>query len=478
MRITNQMTTNRMLLNINRNANAVNNFYTQLASGKKIQLGSENPIIASRALKFRTNVSETTQYLSNVAQGMSWMEITEAAMSNIAESISLIKERSTEGSTGTKALADKHTFSNQLESYLAQLRDEMNVTYAGRYIFSGYRTDTPPIFTKANNESYTITQYFSATDIEHVKTYIKTDSSALPEASEVDRLKLPYTNLDSNSLTQLDVLDKAGNVVDTIIVEELDSANSNTGNGDSAYKPDTMRAYYIKDTGEIILGKDALDVINANADGSIKAVYSKTNFASGELNPLVYFDCVDNNTGKAYTMDDQNLQFEFGINTRVTVNNLAKDNLTASLYSDMKALIQMVNNISYTTESELKAKYENLGYTGDDLQEQITKQLSDEKQIYEGVLQNAFSNMLGLIEKHATQASKEYTQLGSRMNRLELISNRLTEDKLSYTTLMSENENVDVVEATMNLNTANYVYQMALQVGGNIMQISLADFIR
>jgi len=67
--------------------------------------------------------------------------------------------------------------------------------------------------------------------------------------------------------------------------------------------------------------------------------------------------------------------------------------------------------------------------------------------------------------------------MGTRMSRLELIETRLTDDRVSYTKLLSENEDVDYMEAMMNLNIATSIYEASLNAGANIMKITLADYI-
>ena len=62
MRITNKMMTNNALYNINNNKNLLSNLEQQYSSGKKITKPSDDPIVAVRALKFRTNLAELNQY--------------------------------------------------------------------------------------------------------------------------------------------------------------------------------------------------------------------------------------------------------------------------------------------------------------------------------------------------------------------------------------------------------------------------------
>ena len=58
MRITNRMMINNSLANINVNKNQMNTMDTQLSTQKKISRPSEDPIIAIRALRFRSNLNE------------------------------------------------------------------------------------------------------------------------------------------------------------------------------------------------------------------------------------------------------------------------------------------------------------------------------------------------------------------------------------------------------------------------------------
>ena len=73
--------------------------------------------------------------------------------------------------------------------------------------------------------------------------------------------------------------------------------------------------------------------------------------------------------------------------------------------------------------------------------------------------------------------STEFTTLGSRMNRIEMIGDRLEENEDTFRALMSDNENVDYVEAMMRLTAAEAVFQAAMNVGARVAQLSLVNFV-
>ena len=66
MRITNKMMTNNVLHNIGNNKQLLSKLESQYSTGKKIQKPSDDPIVAVRALKLRTNLSELTQYVEKI----------------------------------------------------------------------------------------------------------------------------------------------------------------------------------------------------------------------------------------------------------------------------------------------------------------------------------------------------------------------------------------------------------------------------
>lgn len=139
---------NNTLNGLYNNMNAMNKTYAQMVTGKKIQTVSDDPIIAGRALKLKTTVLETNQYEGNTKEAMSWMEVTEGALKNMNKILESIRTKCVQASTGTLEKQDKEVLQQDIEELVKQLQEEANVTYGGRYVFSGYKTDEPLILTK------------------------------------------------------------------------------------------------------------------------------------------------------------------------------------------------------------------------------------------------------------------------------------------------------------------------------------------
>lgn len=148
MRITNGMIKNNMMNSLYGNMDKLDTLYNQMNTLKKVQRPSDDPIIVGRALKLKINVAESQQHQSNVKEATGWMESTESALSNMNEILKDVRTRLNNASTGTLGKEDKEKLVNDIEQLYNQLAQEANVTYAGRYVFSGYKTDQPVFLTK------------------------------------------------------------------------------------------------------------------------------------------------------------------------------------------------------------------------------------------------------------------------------------------------------------------------------------------
>ncbi len=91
---------------------------------------------------------------------------------------------------------------------------------------------------------------------------------------------------------------------------------------------------------------------------------------------------------------------------------------------------------------------------------------ADELSGYITKLQDVQSNVLTM-----------QTSVGGVINRLELLQNRYEEECLTYTEKKSNIEDVDIAEAYMNYSMAQAVYNAALEVGTQIIQRSVLDYL-
>jgi len=525
------MTTNRLLLNLNRNATTVDRLMMQLSTGKRIQNPSDNPIIASRALRFRTNVSEVQQFQRNADKATSWMEVSEQAMRNMTDLMERINELLVQGASSTYTYQNRQTIAREIEMMFDQINQEMNGTFAGRHVFSGFRTDIPPIAVQNNlstaagvtPENYVnidITKMITNLDFTDVGVAFWRDP-ANPDHLHVvatydwlnreDRvpadwennppghvtlqvvgapsvaggpgyphginiMRLPYqARYDNNGNLIRDVTppdDIAGLDVRVMSIDGITHSVGGVAVAPGApvnpYMPISGEVIFIRETGEFIVHSDDIDLFNV--PGGVNVTYNIDGVFQGELEPRIFFEMVrhfpqpvppvipPNPPPQVFTQVNQDLMFELGTSTRLAVNTRATAAYPWQFFAEMQSLLSWVNGAHSTATGTME-------------------QQAAERSFFIESLHTKFTNFIGQMESHMQTTSTEATALGSRMNRVELISARLDENEDTFTALMSQNENVDYIEALMRFNAAEAVLQAAMQIGARIAQISLVNFI-
>lgn len=85
---------------------------------------------------------------------------------------------------------------------------------------------------------------------------------------------------------------------------------------------------------------------------------------------------------------------------------------------------------------------------------------------------------IGALQEMKQKIIRGRTDLGARMNRLELIEDRLSQQGIIAEDIMKKNEGVDFEEAVMNLLAQEAVHRAALASGAKLIQPSLIDFLR
>ena len=157
------------LANINTNKVYQDALSTQMSTQKKISRPSEDPVVAIRALRLRSNVTEVSQYYSkNIPDAESWLNITEDALKNHSQILTNMISQVTKGANGDLTSSDRQIIMEQLKALSDEIYTTANADYAGRYVFTGYRTDTSLSMTAPEQRLYTITQQLHSGELQKI----------------------------------------------------------------------------------------------------------------------------------------------------------------------------------------------------------------------------------------------------------------------------------------------------------------------
>jgi len=225
--------------NINTNRAKVNYTNNQMSSQKKITKPSDNPVIAIRSLRLRSTLSTITQYYTNnIPDTESWMDCTQTALINMKDLLKDAYDQVVYGANDVLEQENRRAILKELQSLQQQVYSEGNADYAGRTIFTGWKTNQNLTFTDdadAKKQKYDISERFTFKDIEKKKYYAgrfedtsdgkvaQTPAEPFNEV-ELNRLRLAYDNIDKDSTSlSLSYVNAAGETVQMAITNNAQS---------------------------------------------------------------------------------------------------------------------------------------------------------------------------------------------------------------------------------------------------------------
>ena len=114
--MTNKIMRNNSLYNINQNKILEDKLTNQMTNQSKITRPSDDPVVAIRALRLRTNVTTISQYYDkNAKDADQWLTLTADALTTIDEVLRNMREE-------TSSAANKDLTADDLEIYLTQMK--------------------------------------------------------------------------------------------------------------------------------------------------------------------------------------------------------------------------------------------------------------------------------------------------------------------------------------------------------------------
>lgn len=543
MRITNKIMQNNSLSNINLAKIAEDAKSSQVSSGKKIVRPSDDPIVAIRSLRLRSSVVEITQYYSrNAKDADAWLKTTEDAMKQVTDVITDMITQYNKGANEYLTSKERNIVLEQLKALKGEVYATGDADYAGRYIFTGYRTESSLMFRGDTNKTYQITEQFTASDL-RTNTFVNTgfqdaagndlDLTNLKEGNQSDyvdvdedqidkvdyhRLRLAYNKCDEGAMPVIQYDLKVDPATGKVVAgKTIDPADMTVKKSTEVPSPYTTvgddEVIYLYDTGELLLGNNVYKELSNLVDdpltsgvneGEIRVSYQKTEFKEGDLKPEHYFYCVaagedgtlDTTLGDLDAPSDKDIvynpkylnhgqerqviEYDVGYNQRLQVNTIAEEAFNPDVNREVDDMIQALERVQKVEDvvNTIKGLMEK--ETNEGKKKELQKQLDAANKAYtyeRKVLQDKFSGGLGAMKGFLQEVNVAVTACGARGSRLDLVSSRLCSQKTTFETLKSENEDVDLSEAVVQLTSAEMTYEAALKATGKIMQVNLMDFI-
>jgi flagellar hook-associated protein 3 FlgL len=146
MRIATSQYQSMMNTSLQKNQERISHITSQMASGKRIELPSDDPVDSVRLSRLKREEASIGQYRDNIAAVSQRMTKNEGYLTNMVNDLATGRDLLVWAADGSNAPADL----NAMVTSLTSLRDSLMYTsntldQEGRYVFSGTLTDTAPI---------------------------------------------------------------------------------------------------------------------------------------------------------------------------------------------------------------------------------------------------------------------------------------------------------------------------------------------
>ena len=524
MRITNAMMTSNTKNNININKLNEDRLNTQIATGQVISRPSEDPVVAIRALRLNTNLSQLTQYYKkNIPDAQAWMNVTETALKQTDQIFTNIKENLTAGASDNHTANDRQKILESLKGLRAELYSSGNADYAERTVFTGYRTGESLTFLETDTETkeanakseYQIRENFDVKELDklnYVTSYKTTPDETDVKQIEIPRIRLAYDNLnysDGDSVNFYYYNKATGSAPDYMVPltltaksiagktqEDIDTIYSSVG--DNA-------GILIPETGEILFGKDIAQTIQTQANSpEAKPAYldyNKNSWKSGDLRPEHYFACIQNPTATDpkdkicynYELDpttgkpdpskpkfeNQNLEVEISFNQKITINTHANEVYTHDIGRDIDELITATQSV-VDADERVQALEKKLAAASDAAKPAIQKELdaaNKEYSLKKSKMQKLFSAALDTFDGYSDRNNLAIANIGSLQSRLTITKERVADQLQSFKELADANINAELTESSIDFSSAKLALEAAQLAAGKIAQQTLLNYL-
>lgn len=117
----------------------------QIASGRRIQVPSDDPSGAKTILDTEKFIATNEQYQDNIKQVRSRLELEETVMANMGDMLQRMRELTVQGSSDIYSAQERGFIADEIEELLGQMVSLANTRDSNdEYLFSGFSRQTKP----------------------------------------------------------------------------------------------------------------------------------------------------------------------------------------------------------------------------------------------------------------------------------------------------------------------------------------------
>ncbi len=136
--------TDRFLKDLSRISDRLNRAQQQVASGKRLQVPSDEPDQVTSLLERRAQLRQILQVQKNLSENKTAVDAAEQGLESAAKLMDRIQTIAAQGNSGTQTADTRASMAVEVEGLLSELVGISQTSVDGRYVFSGDADQTTP----------------------------------------------------------------------------------------------------------------------------------------------------------------------------------------------------------------------------------------------------------------------------------------------------------------------------------------------
>jgi flagellar hook-associated protein 3 FlgL len=142
-----------ILADLQQSQAAVNTALQEVATGKSVEVPSDNPVAAADMVQNTIETANVDQYTQNVSSMLSMVQAAGSSLGSVVTSLTQAISLGTEGANGTNNTSNLQAIASQVQGILQTVVSQANASYLGTYLFGGTENSSAPYTASSSSPS-------------------------------------------------------------------------------------------------------------------------------------------------------------------------------------------------------------------------------------------------------------------------------------------------------------------------------------
>lgn len=262
MRVTQNMSADTSLYNIQQGRAKLDRLQELTSSGTAVNRPSDDPINTRLLLDIVDKVKSTDQYSSNITKSEIWQKFTNTALTGMSDTLQQARTLAGTISDGISDASFINGVVSQLQALKQQMIDMGNTQMGDQYIFGGADNSMPP---------FSGTAPYYAGDESSIN--IEIGNNASPMAINIPGNQVLTASTSSQIYGSVDILKTFDDLISAVQVNDVTGIRASSLDLESGAK---LLFNAITDVGSRLTRLDSFTRMNENTRNTLMTVYSNT----------------------------------------------------------------------------------------------------------------------------------------------------------------------------------------------------------